>query len=98
MYVITSIFFFFFNQKTAYEMGISDWSSDVCSSDLLFLVLGDNLLFLYFGWEGVGLCSYLLIGFYYSNRNNGNAALKAFVVTRIGDVFMAIGLFILFQQ
>nr|WP_298140762.1 NADH-quinone oxidoreductase subunit L [uncultured Pseudomonas sp.] len=63
---------------------------------MLLLVLGDNLLFLYFGWEGVGLCSYLLIGFYYSNPNNGNAALKAFVVTRIGDVFMAIGLFILF--
>jgi NADH-quinone oxidoreductase subunit L len=67
-------------------------------ASMLFLVLGDNLLFLYFGWEGVGLCSYLLIGFYYSNRNNGDAALKAFIVTRIGDVFMAIGLFILFQQ
>ena len=67
-------------------------------ASMLFLVLGDNLLFLYFGWEGVGLCSYLLIGFYYSNRSNGNAALKAFIVTRIGDVFMAIGLFILFQQ
>ncbi|TRX76481.1 NADH-quinone oxidoreductase subunit L [Pseudomonas mangiferae] len=67
-------------------------------ASMLFLVLGDNLLFLYFGWEGVGLCSYLLIGFYYSNPNNGNAALKAFIVTRIGDVFMAIGLFILFQH
>ncbi len=67
-------------------------------ASMLFLILGDNLLFIYFGWEGVGLCSYLLIGFYYSNRNNGNAALKAFIVTRIGDVFMAIGLFILFQQ
>ena len=67
-------------------------------ASMLFLVLADNLLFLYFGWEGVGLCSYLLIGFYYSNRANGNAALKAFIVTRIGDVFMAIGLFILFQQ
>ena len=67
-------------------------------ASMLFLVLGDNLLFIYFGWEGVGLCSYLLIGFYYSNRNNGNAALKAFIVTRIGDVFLAIGLFILFAQ
>ncbi|WJN49300.1 NADH-quinone oxidoreductase subunit L [Pseudomonas asiatica] len=67
-------------------------------ASMLLLVLGDNLLFIYFGWEGVGLCSYLLIGFYYSNRNNGNAALKAFIVTRIGDVFMAIGLFILFVQ
>lgn len=67
-------------------------------TSMLFLVLGDNLLFLYFGWEGVGLCSYLLIGFYYSNPNNGNAALKAFIVTRIGDVFMAIGLFLLFMH
>lgn len=67
-------------------------------ASMLFLILGDNLLFIYFGWEGVGLCSYLLIGFYYSERKNGNAALKAFIVTRIGDVFMAIGLFILFHQ
>ena len=65
---------------------------------MLLLVLGDNLLLLYFGWEGVGLCSYLLIGFYYSNPNNGNAALKAFIVTRVGDVFMAFGLFILYMQ
>ncbi|GGM28193.1 NADH-quinone oxidoreductase subunit L [Pseudomonas asuensis] len=66
-------------------------------ASMLFLVLGDNLLFLYFGWEGVGLCSYLLIGFYYSERANGNAALKAFIVTRVGDVFMAFGMFILFM-
>lgn len=65
-------------------------------ASMLFLVLGDNLLFLYFGWEGVGLCSYLLIGFYFKHTPNGNAALKAFIVTRVGDVFMAIGLFILF--
>ncbi|MFZ3155201.1 NADH-quinone oxidoreductase subunit L [Pseudomonas sp.] len=63
---------------------------------MLLLVLGDNLLVLYFGWEGVGLCSYLLIGFYFKHSANGNAALKAFIVTRVGDVFMAIGLFILF--
>ncbi len=63
---------------------------------MLLLVLGNNLLMLYFGWEGVGLCSYLLIGFYFKHTANGNAALKAFIVTRIGDVFMAIGLFILF--
>ncbi|QLC72420.1 NADH-quinone oxidoreductase subunit L [Pseudomonas sp. LPB0260] len=67
-------------------------------ASMLFLVLGDNLLFLYLGWEGVGLCSYLLIGFYFKHRANGNAALKAFIVTRVGDVFMAIGLFILFFQ
>ncbi|OQR28559.1 NADH-quinone oxidoreductase subunit L [Pseudomonas sp. T] len=67
-------------------------------ASMLFLVLGDNLLFMYFGWEGVGLCSYLLIGFYYNHVPNGNAALKAFIVTRVGDVFFAIGMFILFQH
>lgn len=67
-------------------------------ASMLYLVLGDNLLFLYFGWEGVGLCSYLLIGFYYSNSANGHAAMKAFIITRIGDVFMAVGLFVLFRE
>ena len=65
-------------------------------ASMLFLVLGDNLLFLYFGWEGVGLCSYLLIGFWYKDPANGSAARKAFIVTRVGDTFMAIGLFMLF--
>jgi len=63
---------------------------------MLMLVLGDNLLLLYLGWEGVGLCSYLLIGFWYKDPANGHAARKAFVVTRVGDTAMAIGLFLLF--
>ncbi len=63
---------------------------------MLMLVLADNLLLLYFGWEGVGLCSYLLIGFWYTDPANGRAARKAFIVTRIGDTAMAIGLFLLF--
>lgn len=67
-------------------------------ASMLYLVLGDNLLFLYCGWEGVGLCSYLLIGFYYRNPANGAAAMKAFVITRIGDVFMAVGLFLLYRE
>jgi NADH-quinone oxidoreductase subunit L len=62
---------------------------------MLVLVLADNLLLLYLGWEGVGLCSYLLIGFWYQDPANGYAARKAFVVTRIGDSAMAIGLFLL---
>ena len=65
---------------------------------MLTLVLADNLLFLYVGWEGVGLCSYLLIGFWYSDPANGRAARKAFVVTRVGDTAMAIGLFLLFTN
>ena len=67
-------------------------------ASMLCLVLSDNLLFLYLGWEGVGICSYLLIGFYYSGRENCEAALKSFVVTRVGDVLLIIGLFILFVQ
>ncbi len=67
-------------------------------ASMLLLVLGNNLVSLFFGWEGVGFCSYLLIGFYYQNPANGAAARKAFVVTRVGDAFMAMGLFILFQQ
>ncbi len=65
---------------------------------MLTLVLADDLLLLYLGWEGVGLCSYLLIGFWYKDPANGNAARKAFVVTRVGDAAMAIGLFVLFSQ
>ncbi|MEW5791825.1 MAG: NADH-quinone oxidoreductase subunit L [Pseudomonadota bacterium] len=65
---------------------------------MLVLVLADNLLLLYLGWEGVGLCSYLLIGFWYQDPANGLAARKAFVVTRVGDVAFIIGLFLLFTQ
>ncbi len=65
-------------------------------ASMLVLVLSDNLLFLYLGWEGVGLCSYLLIGFWWQDAANGAAARKAFIVTRIGDVAMAIGVFVLF--
>jgi NADH-quinone oxidoreductase subunit L len=65
---------------------------------MLILVLADNLVFLYLGWEGVGLCSYLLIGFWYKNSLNGIAAIKAFLVTRIGDAAMAVGLFLLLMS
>jgi len=65
---------------------------------MLILVLADNLLLLYLGWEGVGLCSYLLIGFWYKDPANGYAARKAFVVTRVGDTAMAIGLFMIYQH
>lgn len=65
---------------------------------MLVLVLADNLLLLYMGWEGVGLCSYLLIGFWYKDPANGRAAMKAFIVTRVGDAAMAIGLFILYHN
>src|SRR5208337_1076375 len=62
---------------------------------MLVLVMAENLLLLYLGWEGVGLCSYLLIGFWYKDPENGRSARKAFIVTRIGDVSLAIGLFLI---
>jgi NADH-quinone oxidoreductase subunit L len=68
----------------------------VCS--MLVLVLADNLVLMYLGWEGVGLCSFLLIGFWYKEEKNGYAARKAFIITRVGDTAMAIGLFMLFKN
>ncbi len=67
-------------------------------SAMLVLVLADNLVLLYLGWEGVGLGSYLLIGFWYEDPNNGYAARKAFVMTRIGDTALLLGMFLLFTQ
>jgi len=63
---------------------------------MLTIVLGDNLLVLFLGWEGVGLCSYGLIGFWYHKVENARAGTKAFLVTRVGDVFLGIALLWLF--
>lgn len=60
---------------------------------MLLLVLGNNLLVMFIGWEGVGLCSYLLIGFWYKNQPYNDAAKKAFVMNRIGDLGFLIGIF-----
>ena len=60
---------------------------------MLLLVLGSNYLILFIGWEGVGLCSYLLIGFWYTNEEYGKAARKAFIMNRIGDLGLLIGIF-----
>jgi NADH-quinone oxidoreductase subunit L len=62
---------------------------------MLILVMASNLLLLYLGWEGVGLCSFLLIGFWHSDPENGRSARKAFIVTRIGDVSLAVGIFLI---
>ncbi len=65
---------------------------------MLVLVLADNLLLLFVGWEGVGLCSYLLIGFWYEVEANASAGKKAFIVNRIGDASFLVGLFLLAQH
>lgn len=65
---------------------------------MLLLVLGANYLIMFIGWEGVGLCSYLLIGYWFKNTEYGNAARKAFVMNRIGDLGFLLGLFFIIQQ
>ena len=67
-------------------------------ASMITLLLANNLLLLLLGWEGVGLCSYLLIGFWYRDPANGRAARKAFIVTRVGDCAMMVALFLLFTQ
>ncbi len=63
---------------------------------MLMLITSNNLVQLFFGWEGVGLCSYLLIGFWYQKQSACDAAVKAFVVNRVGDIFFAIGILSIF--
>ena len=65
---------------------------------MLILVLADNLLLLYLGWEGVGLCSYLLISFWHKDPQNVYSGRKAFIVTRVGDTALIAGIFLLFTQ
>ncbi|WP_263415793.1 NADH-quinone oxidoreductase subunit L [Terriglobus albidus] len=67
-------------------------------ASMITLVLANNLLLLYLGWEGVGLCSFLLIGFWYRDPQNVRAAAKAFIVTRFGDTAFAVGLLLLFTR
>ncbi len=66
-------------------------------TSMLVLVLANNYLFMFLGWEGVGLCSYLLIGFWYQKKSASDAGKKAFVVNRIGDAGFLLGLFIIWQ-
>ena len=63
---------------------------------MLLLVMGNNLLLTFIGWEGVGLCSYLLIGFWYKNRDYSRAGNKAFIINRIGDLGFLLGTFLIF--
>jgi len=103
MLVITGVGFLIHLYATGYMADDPSYSRffsymNLFVAAMLMLVLGDNLVVLYLGWEGVGLCSYLLIGFWYINPDNGYAARKAFVVTRVGDTAMALGLFLLFTE
>lgn len=103
MSVITGVGFLIHVYSTEFMEKDRDYSRyfaymNMFVAAMLILVLADNLLLLYLGWEGVGVCSYLLVGFWYKDPLNGAAARKAFVVTRIGDTAMALGLFLLFTH
>lgn len=65
--------------------------------NMLLLVLGDNLLLMFVGWEGVGLCSYLLIGFWFEDKAKASAGMKAFIANRVGDAGLLIGFFLLYS-
>ncbi len=101
--VVTGVGFLIHMYASWYMRGEEGYSrffayTNLFIASMVVLVLADNLLLMYLGWEGVGLCSYLLIGFYYTDPKNGAAAMKAFVVTRVGDVFLAFALFILYNE
>ncbi|MDE3135978.1 MAG: NADH-quinone oxidoreductase subunit L [Acidobacteriota bacterium] len=103
MIVVTFVSFFIHVYSVEYMEGDEGFSRffaymNLFVASMIMLILGDNLLLLYLGWEGVGVCSYLLIGFWYTDPKNGLAAQKAFIVTRVGDTAMALGLFLLYQQ
>jgi NADH-quinone oxidoreductase subunit L len=100
MLVVTGVGFFIHLYSTRFmidEEGYSRFFAymNLFVGSMLILVMASNLLLLYLGWEGVGLCSFLLIGFWYKDPENALSARKAFVVTRIGDVSLAIGLFLI---
>ena len=100
MLVVTVIGFLILLYSTQYMAGDESYGRffaymNLFVSMMLVLVLADNLLFFYLGWEGVGLCSYLLISFWYKDAANVRAGRKAFIVTRVGDTALLMGIFLL---
>jgi NADH-quinone oxidoreductase subunit L len=98
--IVTGIGSLIFLYSTAYMADERDFSRffaylSLFAAAMLILVMGNNLVLLFVGWEGVGLCSYLLIGFWYKDIANAKAANKAFIVNRIGDWGLTLGLFML---
>ena len=103
--IITGVGFLIHVYSVAYmhEENAPDYAKYFCYLNLfvfsmLLLVLGANFVILFIGWEGVGLCSYLLIGYWFKNLDYGNAAKKAFIMNRIGDLGFLIAIFALISQ
>jgi NADH-quinone oxidoreductase subunit L len=101
--VVTFVAFLIHIYSAEFMLGDDGYSRffaymNLFTASMLTLLLANNLLLLLLGWEGVGLCSYLLIGFWYRDPANGQAARKAFIATRVGDSAMMLGLFLLFTR
>jgi NADH-quinone oxidoreductase subunit L len=99
--VVTGVGFLIHLYSTAYMAGDARFSRyfaylNLFTAAMLLLILGDNLLLMFLGWEGVGLCSCLLIGFWFEETKNAVAGMKAFVVNRVGDYGFTIGMLLLF--
>ena len=101
MLVVTGVGFLIHVYSIGYMHGDGGYSRyfaylNLFTFAMLMLVMGDNLILLYLGWEGVGLCSYLLIGFWFHKKSASDAGKKAFIVNRIGDFGFALGVFLIF--
>ncbi len=98
--MIGALIHLFSTEYMAGEIGYSRYFAylNLFVAAMLLLVLADDLLVLFIGWEGVGVCSYLLVGFWFSESANGAAAQKSFIVTRIADIAMLAGLLLLSTQ
>ena len=101
--VVTFVSFLIHLYSTEFMQGDEGYSRffaymNLFVASMVTLLLANNLLLLFLGWEGVGLCSYLLIGFWYQDPVNGRAARKAFIVTRVGDTAFTVGLFLIFHS
>jgi NADH-quinone oxidoreductase subunit L len=98
--IIGGLIHLFSTEYMAGEAGYSRYFAylNLFVAAMLLLVLADDLLVMFIGWEGVGVCSYLLVGFWFSETANGEAAQKSFIVTRIADVAMLAGLLLLATQ
>ncbi|NNF02453.1 MAG: NADH-quinone oxidoreductase subunit L [Bacteroidia bacterium] len=100
--VITGVGFLIHMYSIGYMSHEEDYSRYFCYLNLfvffmLLLVLGNNFIVMFAGWEGVGLCSYLLIGFWFKNSEFNDAAKKAFIMNRIGDLGFLLGVFLIFM-
>jgi NADH-quinone oxidoreductase subunit L len=99
--VVTGVGFLIHIYSTGYMAEDADYARyfaylNLFTFAMLLLVMADNLVVLFVGWEGVGLCSYLLIGFWYEKSENADAGKKAFIVNRVGDFGFLLGIFLLF--